>query len=196
MRSPQNDPARDDSARPWTITSHRQEGRFSVASTTYGCHHLEMNAEERPITDADLAELVQRMDEAAGAFIKGDIDHYLSLFDHADDYSLMGPTGGETVHGFDSSGDRLAEFRSFFTSGEARLEVDQTYVSGDLAVLVAVERQHGEVGGSPDQDWSLRVTLVLRRVGDRWHLVHRHADALVHPIPWSHLAELARGLVA
>ena len=78
-----------------------------------------MNAEERPITDADLAELVQRMDEAAGAFIKGDIDHYLSLFDHADDYSLMGPTGGETVHGFDSSGERLAEFRSFFTAGTA-----------------------------------------------------------------------------
>jgi ketosteroid isomerase-like protein len=153
-----------------------------------------MNAEERRITDADLAELVQRMDEAAGAFIKGDIDHYLSLFDHADDYSLMGPTGGETVHGFDASEERLAEFRSFFTAGEARLEVDQTYVSGDLAVLVAVERQHGVVGGSPDQDWSLRVTLVLRRVGDRWNLVHRHADALVHPIPWGHLAELARGL--
>jgi ketosteroid isomerase-like protein len=75
-----------------------------------------------------------------------------------------------------------------------RLDVDQTYVSGDLAILVAVERQHGTVGGSEDQDWSLRVTLVLRRVGGRWHLVHRHADPLVHPIPWRHLAELARGL--
>jgi ketosteroid isomerase-like protein len=150
--------------------------------------------QEQQITDADLAELTQRMDEAAGAFIKGDIDHYLSLFDHADDYTLMGPTGGETVRGFDSSENRLAEFRSFFTSGEARLEVDQTYASGDLAVLVAVERQHGVAGGTPDQDLSLRVTLVLRRVGDRWHLVHRHADALVHPIPWSHFTELARGL--
>ena len=35
----------------------------------------------------------------------------------------------------------------------------QTYASGDMAVLVAIERQHGEVGGMPDQDWSLRVTL-------------------------------------
>jgi ketosteroid isomerase-like protein len=149
---------------------------------------------ERRITDDDLHDLVTRMDEAASSFIKGDIGQYLSLFDHADDYTLMGPTGGETVRGFDHDEQRLAEMSSFFAEGEARLEVDQTYVSGDLAVLVAVERQHGVVGGTPDQDWSLRVTLVLRRVGDRWHLVHRHADPLVHEIPWSHLAELARGL--
>jgi ketosteroid isomerase-like protein len=150
--------------------------------------------EQPRTTDPDINDLVQRMDEAAGAFICGDIDHYVSLFEHADDYTLMGPTGGATVRGFDSSEERLAEFRRFFTAGEATLEVDQTYTSGDLAVIVAVERQHGEAGGAPDQDWSLRVTLVLRRVGDRWHLVHRHADPLVRPIPWSHLAELARGL--
>jgi ketosteroid isomerase-like protein len=153
-----------------------------------------MTSEEPHITDTELAELVQRMDEAASAFIKGDIDHYLSLFDHSDDYTLMGPTGGETVHGFDSSEERLAGIRSFFAAGEARLEVAQTYVSGDLAVLVAVERQHGTVGGTPDQDWSLRVTLVFRRAGDRWNLVHRHADPLVHEVPWNHFAELSRGL--
>jgi len=153
-------------------------------------------SDQPSITPDDMDALVRRMDEAAGAFIRGDIDHYVSLFDHPDDYTLMGPTGGDVVRGFDSSEERLAQFRSFFASGEARLEVAQTYTSGNLAVLVAVERQHGEVGSSPDQDWSLRVTLVLRRVGDRWHLVHRHADALVHEIPWSHLAELARGLEA
>jgi ketosteroid isomerase-like protein len=151
-------------------------------------------SEQQPITEADLAGLVHRMDEAARAFIKGDIDHYLALIDHADDYTLMPPTGGATVHGFDSSEEYLAGIRSFFTAGEARLEVDQTYVSGDLAVLVAVERQHGVVGGTPEQDWSLRVTLVFRRTGDGWQLVHRHADGLVHPIPFSHLGELARGL--
>jgi ketosteroid isomerase-like protein len=81
----------------------------------------------------------------------------------------------------------------FFKSGEATLEVEQTYASGDLAVLVAVERQHGVIGDHPMQDWSLRVTLVFRRDGSDWRLAHRHADPLVHPISFDQLADLTRG---
>lgn len=120
--------------------------------------------------------------------------NYLSLFDHPDDYSLMPPYGGDTVHGFHPTEESIAETSRFFASGEATLELQQSYVSGDLAVSVAVERQHGEVGGFPDQDWSLRVTLVFRRACDRWELVHRHADPLVRAIPMEHCAQLARGL--
>jgi ketosteroid isomerase-like protein len=60
-------------------------------------------------------------------------------------------------------------------------------------VLVVIERQHGEVGGLPDQDLSLRVTLVFRRDGSEWRQVHRHADPLVHDISLEQLAALARG---
>ena len=63
----------------------------------------------------------------------------------------------------------------------------------DLVVLVGVERQHGTVGGLPEQDWSLRVTLAFRREGLDWRLVHRHADALVQPISMAQLSQLARG---
>jgi ketosteroid isomerase-like protein len=146
------------------------------------------------ISDADLAELADRMDEAAAAYIRGDVHHYLSLFDIPDDFTLMPPYGGETSHGFTYTEEGARETSRFFASGEASLDVQQTYASGDLAVLVAVERQHGEVGGFPDQDWSLRLTLVLRRRGERWELVHRHADPLVRPIPFEHCAQLARGL--
>ena len=142
----------------------------------------------------DVDELVATMDEAVGAYIRGDIRHYLSLFDHPDDYSLMPPYGGETVQGYSPSEEAIEETSRFFVTGEGHLELQHTYTSGDLVVLVAVERQHGEIGDFPDQDLSLRVTLVFRRAGDRWELVHRHADPLVHQIPMSHLAELARGL--
>ena len=81
----------------------------------------------------------------------------------------------------------------YFRSGESELELVQSYASGDMVVLVMVERQHGEVGGLPDQDWSLRVTLVYRREGSEWRLAHRHADPLVHGIGLEQAAAIARG---
>jgi ketosteroid isomerase-like protein len=148
------------------------------------------------ITDDDLGKLIERVREAAGALIQGDVRRYFALVNEAPDYTLMPPTGGPTRHGFDSSPATIEALEEFFAGkGVAELEVEQTYVSGDLVVLVGVERQHGTVGGLPEQDWSLRVTLVFRREGSDWRLVHRHADALVQPISMEQLAALARGSV-
>ena len=118
------------------------------------------------ISDDDLGRLVERVREATGALMQGDVRRYLALVNHAPDYR-----------------------------GDGDLELDKRYVSGELAVLVGVERQHGPVAGLPDQDWPLRVTLVSRREGSDWRLVHRHADALVHPISMEQLSLLARGSV-
>jgi len=150
-------------------------------------------ADEAAITSTDLAELVDRMDDAARAYIRGDLRHYLSLFDHPEDYTLMPPYGGDTQRGYAPTDEKIEATTRFFGPGEARLDVAESYVSGNLAVLVAVERQHGVVGGSEDQDWSLRVTLVFRRNGARWELVHRHADPLVREIPWPLFSRIARG---
>jgi ketosteroid isomerase-like protein len=148
---------------------------------------------DAPITPSDVDELLVRMDEAAKAYVRGDHRRYFELFDHGDDYSLMPPNGGSTRHGFDLTDEDIAEGGTFFESGEAWLDVEQTYVSGDLVVLVAVERQHGVVGDLPDQDLSLRITMVFRRDGARWRVVHRHADGLVREIPFDLFARLARG---
>ena len=148
---------------------------------------------DAPIRHSDVDELLLRMDDAAKAYIQGDHRRYFELFDHGDDYSLMPPFGGPTRHGFDLTDEDIVEGGRFFSSGEAVLDVEQTYVSGDLVVLVAVERQHGVVGGLPDQDLSLRITMVFRRSGDRWRIVHRHADGLVREIPFELFARLARG---
>ena len=142
----------------------------------------------------DVDELVGIVAEAAGAYIRGDMRTYFELIKQGDDVVLMSPFGGEPVRGAtDTSPAALRALEDYFRGGTAELEVVRTYASGDLVVLVAVERQHGEVGGRPDQDWSLRVTLVFRRDGARWRQVHRHADPLVHPIGLDRLSELARG---
>jgi ketosteroid isomerase-like protein len=145
------------------------------------------------VTAEELAELIRRTAEAASAYIRGDIHKYLALITHADDYTLMSPYGGEPTRGFDASPERLEATARFFQAGEADLELVQSYTSGDIIVLVVIERQHGQVGGLPDQNWSLRVTLVFRHEGSEWQLVHRHADPLVHGISLEQLAALARG---
>jgi ketosteroid isomerase-like protein len=145
------------------------------------------------VTEEDIAEVVRLTAEAASAFIRGDIRRYLTFIKHADDYTLMAPWGGEPRRGFDASDEALEAMASYFTGGEAELEVVETYASGDMVVLVAIERQHGQVGGRLDQDWSLRVTLVFRRDGSEWRLAHRHADPLVHSISQDLAAAIARG---
>ena len=145
------------------------------------------------VPDEELAELIQFTTEAANAYIRGDMRTYFRLIRAGDDYTLMSPFGGEPTRGFDPSPERLEALERYFRNGEAELELVQSYASGDLVVLVVIERQHGEVGGLPDQDWSLRVTWVFRRDGSEWRQVHRHADPLVHGISLEQLAVLAHG---
>lgn len=147
----------------------------------------------RNFRDEELAELIQHTAKAASAFIRGDIRTYLTFIQHADDYTLMAPFGGEARHGFDESDEYREGLERFFQGGEAQLEVVQTYTSGNLAVLVLIERQHGLVGGLPEQEWTLRVTLVFRREGGEWWLVHRHADPLIHGITLEQASAIARG---
>ena len=146
------------------------------------------------VTDAELAALGHGISEAADALIRGDVAGYAARIKHADDYTLMSPYGGDTVRGFDDSDRAMDALARFFRGGEAKVEVVETYASGDLAVLVVIERQHGTVGDLPEQDWSLRVTWVFRRTAESdWEAVHRHADALVHAIDHERLSVLARG---
>ncbi len=157
---------------------------------------LSTAAASEPISassEQEIADLVRKTEARASAFMRGDMDRWSGLTRIAEDFTLMQPFGGEASRGFDMSPERLARLASYFRNGDAKVELVQSYASGDLAVLAVIERQHGEVGGLPDQDWSLRVTLVYRRQGAEWWLVHRHADPLVRDVGLETAAALARG---
>jgi ketosteroid isomerase-like protein len=143
--------------------------------------------------DQDIVNLIDRSAEANVALVRGDIDTYLRLIKHAQDYTLMAPFGGAPIHGFDSSDEHRSSMKQFFKSGTLHQEVVATYDSGDLVVLVTIERVRAEIDDLPEQDWSLRVTQVFRRDGSEWQLVHRHADPLVNGISVERAASLARG---
>ena len=147
----------------------------------------------KPITESDIADLVAQVEESADALMAGDVDRYLAFIHHAEDYTLLNPAGGPARRGFDDSPESRIAMARMFQSGSAKLELIETYASGNLVVLVTLERNHGVVGGLPEQDWSLRVTLVFRRTQSGWELAHRHADPLVHPITAEQLSALAHG---
>ncbi|MFO1141228.1 MAG: nuclear transport factor 2 family protein [Amaricoccus sp.] len=143
------------------------------------------------IAEAEVETLIRRTEEATNAFLRGDMARYLELTPHRAGFTLFNPFGGEPNRYADRR-DSLMAAASFFRSGEARIDLIDAHASGDLLVLVIVERQHAEVGGLPDQEWSLRVTQVYRREGE-WRLVHRHADPLMTNIGLERAAELADG---
>jgi ketosteroid isomerase-like protein len=143
------------------------------------------------ITDQELTEFIRRAEEAATAYVQGDVDRYLDLLHHADGFTLMRPNGGPASR----HEDRATELRSWpnpLRDGEARLEHVETHAWGDTLVLVMIERQHARMGDLPDQNMSLRVTHVYRRDGTDWQLVHRHADPLVQPMELPELNALMR----
>jgi ketosteroid isomerase-like protein len=143
--------------------------------------------------DQDVTGVVRRSADANRALVRGDIDRYLALIEHSKDYTLMNPFGGAPTHGFVDSPERRAAMAKFFKDGTLDQEVVATHASGDLVVLVTVERVRAEVGGLPEQDWSLRVTQVFRHDWSGWQLVHRHADPLANAITLQQAAALARG---
>ena len=142
----------------------------------------------------EIAGLTRRSEEGNAALMRGDVARYMELVTLAPDFTLMSPFGGEPTHGAQHTPARMASMGRFFRNGGLRQEVVQAWGTGDMIVLAVIEHAlHVEVGGLPAQDWSLRVTLVYRRHGSHWHLVHRHADPLAAGIALEQAAALARG---
>lgn len=158
----------------------------AVASSTLAC------STPKPKPNDAVQKLVERSRESNAALLKGDSTRYGEFVQLSDDFTLMSPFGGKPSHGSPTK-ERMAEIGRFFANGSLEQELVEAYASPDMIVLATIERANVEVGGLPAQDWALRVTLVYRRDGGEWRLVHRHADPLAHAISIRESAALARG---
>ncbi|WOH69771.1 nuclear transport factor 2 family protein [Bradyrhizobium sp. BWA-3-5] len=152
---------------------------------------------EAATADDVIARLLAHTQQANAALMRGDAETYRKMVAITDDFTLMSPFGGEpskaSQYATPEKWDRMARF---FKNGTHKHEVVQSYVSQDMVVLALIERDQVDVGGLPAQEWALRVTLVYRRDGAQWRLVHRHADPLANGISLQQAAALARGLPA
>ena len=66
------------------------------------------------ITDDDFGKLVERVREATGALMEGDVRRYFALVNEAPDFTLMPPTGGPTRRGPDTSPASVEALEEFF----------------------------------------------------------------------------------
>jgi hypothetical protein len=91
-------------------------------------------------------------------------------------------------------GERQKQAASLFHGGSGACEVVKTIVSGDVVVLVLIERNEAVVTGSEHpQPWVLRTTQVFEKRPSGWVRLHRHADPLITRRPPADTFALARG---
>jgi ketosteroid isomerase-like protein len=125
--------------------------------------------------DAAMSELLA----AQRDFMNGDATGLQALYSHGDDVTVMGGFGG-VERGWAEVGPRLAWAASHFHGGEYTQQDISATAGQDVACLVCLERwTRNGPDGQPLPVMELRVTQMFRREGDRWRLVHRHADGLV-----------------
>jgi hypothetical protein len=126
--------------------------------------------------DAAMTELAA----AQRDFMNGDATGLQALYSHRDDVTVMGGFGG-FERGWAEVGPRLAWAASHFHGGEYSQQDISATVGTEVASLVCLERWARNAPDSqPAPVMELRVTQTFRLEADRWRLVHRHADELVH----------------
>jgi ketosteroid isomerase-like protein len=147
------------------------------------------------ISDDDIQQLLRELDCGRDNWIHGHpaLDTTAKVV-QSDRMTIFGPFGGEALRNGPEMAQRQQKAVSQFHGGSGRSECVDVFTSGDLVVVVLVERSEVRFSADgPLQPWVLRTTQVLRRDGDRWIRLHRHADPLIHFRALPETSALARG---
>lgn len=141
-----------------------------------------LRAWQTPPVDQSFQKFLQEWEAAQTRFINGDPTLWKQHTSQRADVTILGGFGGEGEKGWNAVGARYDWASSQYQAGRATMKVDylSVVVSGDLAFTAGVERQHNvRVGGQRETTQrALRATQVFRKEGDRWKLLHRHADQM------------------
>jgi ketosteroid isomerase-like protein len=146
------------------------------------------------VSDSDVQELLALLERGSQAWINGDLATGDALDAPQDeDMTIFGPFGGPAGRGPGLLA-RQKQAARLFKGGTGAHEVVKTVVSGDVAVLILIERNEVTVEGSTEgQPWVLRTTQVFEKRPSGWVRMHRHADPLIDLRPPAATFALARG---
>ena len=128
-------------------------------------------------------DTVEQYHQATGEFVKGNPEPLKRMFSHREDVTLANPFG-PVARGWKDVAATMDRAASLYRDGESTgFENLAKHVTPDLAYVVEVERFAARVAGSAVTPFSLRTTSVLRREGDVWKVMHRHADPITTARP-------------
>ena len=126
----------------------------------------------------DFEQFMKRREDAARAFVRGDIAPLDRIVARVSPATFFGPQGGYE-QGPDHVYSIYERDAAHFTSGDSSFEILQMAASDGIAYWVGFQRAMVRLDGSTEKiPFNLRVTEVFRREGDEWKLAHRHADSL------------------
>jgi len=127
----------------------------------------------------DLTDVYAQFKPVWDEFGKGNPEPAKALYSHRDDATLANPFG-PVARGWDEVSKTLEYASSRFSDGELlRIDRIAEYATSDLVCLLDMEHWQVRVGDRPQvEPVDLRVTTTLRREGDDWKIVHRHADPI------------------
>ena len=131
-----------------------------------------------------LEAAIEESHEALRKILNGDPSGYAALFADRDDITLGNPFGA-FGKGREAVLKALNNASTKYHDGSV-LAVDRVAVYGNdtFVCLVEVEHDRAKLGASSDfAEFAARVTSVYENVGERWRLVHRHADPITTPRP-------------
>ena len=134
----------------------------------------------------DFDQVVEQVQLALGAFVKGNPKPMQMMFSHREDVTLANPIapparGWEQVAATTERAVSSLNLRDGQIDG---FEIVAKYVTPELAYIVWIERNKGKVGEREDIVlFPLRVTTIFRPEEGTWKIVHRHADPITTAQP-------------
>jgi len=135
------------------------------------------------VSQSDFDGVIEAYRQALDAFLMGDPQSVLEFFSRRDDVTLANPLG-PPHRGRADVEKAVEEAAANFKGGSNRFEEVSRYSTPDLGYIVQLERSEVRLSGSEDMARiSLRVTMIFRREGNTWKVVHRHADPITTARP-------------
>jgi|SRR5229473_6645018 len=131
------------------------------------------------MADATWEKTMAQLEAAEQRFVRGDPAAFMQLWSQQADVTIFGSFGG-LERGWEQIRARLEWASAQYAHGTFRWERLSESVGTELAYTVYLEYIRARVGSRTEEVIrEQRVTLLFRREGEQWRIVHLHVDPLV-----------------